>query len=80
MVDEPIWRPIDVDGETYYWTVYPSEQRVGDGPWMPIEYLNVSRKANTPGVGAGYPPGTAVSEEQAMALVRLAKVEGLELP
>jgi hypothetical protein len=78
-VDEPIWRRIDVDGETYNWTVYPSEQRVGDGPWMPIEYLNVSRMPNTAGIGAGYPPGTVVTEHQVMELVRLAKAEGLEL-
>lgn len=30
IADEPIWREIDVDGETYYWTVYPW----GDGPWI----------------------------------------------
>jgi hypothetical protein len=47
---------------------------------MPIEYLNVSRMPNTPGIGAGYPPGTIVTDQQAMELVRLAKAEGCELP
>ncbi len=71
---------MDVDGETYYWTAYPSEQKVGDGPWTPIDYLNVSRKPNASGIGMAYPPGTVITEQHAIDLVRLAKAEGRELP
>ena len=79
-MDAPTWHRINVDGEVYYWTVYPSEQQVGGGPWTPIEYLNVSRQPNTPGIGRGYPAGTVVTEQHAVDLVRLAKAELPEFP
>jgi hypothetical protein len=78
-VQSPSWHCIDVDGETYFWTTYPSQQRVGDGPRQPIEYVNVSRKPNTPGIGACHPPGTVITEQHAIDLVRLAKAEGRDL-
>ncbi len=77
---QTVWRSVDVDGETYYWTAYPSQQQVGHGPWEPIEYLTVSRRAETPGIGASHPAGAVVTEQHAIDLIRLAKVHGRTLP
>jgi hypothetical protein len=74
------WHRFDLDGERYYWTSYPSEHRVGDGPWQPDEYLTVSRSPNTPGVGMVLPAGTVVTEQHAIDLVRLAKAHGRKIP
>jgi hypothetical protein len=74
-VTSPVWHRFEIDGEAYYWTAYPSETRIGDGPWSPTEYLTVSRAADTPGVGQGFPSGTVVTEQNAIDLVRLVKSE-----
>jgi hypothetical protein len=79
-VQWPDWAPVTVDGETYYWTAYPSKRKVGDGPWEPVESLNVSRRPNTPGTGAAFPPGTVITEQHAIDLLKLAKAHGVDLP
>jgi hypothetical protein len=79
-VDSPAWRRFEIDGETYYWTAYPSQTRIGEGPWSPIEYLTVSRAVDTPGVGEGFPSGAVVTEQNAIDLVRLVKSERGALP
>jgi hypothetical protein len=79
-MDTPVWRSIDVDGETYYWTAYPSKSKQGDGPWQSIEYLTVSRRPWAPGAGASKPAGTLVTEEDAIELVRYFKQNGRNIP
>jgi hypothetical protein len=76
----PVWTSFNVDGETYYWTAYASERKVGDGPWEPIESLSVSRRPDTPGIGASHPVGTRITEQHAIDLVRLAKAHGRDFP
>jgi hypothetical protein len=75
-----VWHRFTVDGETYFWTAYPSELRSGDGPWQPTEYLTVSRAPDTAGIGRTFPVGTALAEEDAVDLVRLSKAHGTEVP
>jgi hypothetical protein len=79
-VDWPLWRGFEVDGETYYWTAYPSKKRTGEGPWEPVEYLTVSRRPESPGVGQAFPAGEAVTEQHAVGLVRRFKDNGREIP
>jgi hypothetical protein len=79
-VGPAVWKSFSVDGETYYWTAHASEQRAGDGAWEPIEYLTVSRRADSPGIGAAHPAGTLVTEQHAVDLVRLAKAHGRDFP
>jgi len=79
MVD-PEWRTIVVDGETFYWTAYPSEQQRDGGPWEPIEYLIVSHAPNTHGVGWALPAGTQVTEAHATKLVELMRARGRTIP
>ncbi len=55
----------------YYWSVYPSHEKKGEGAWVPNEYLNVRRHPDTPGAGQTFPRGTVVTEEHAVSLVRL---------
>jgi hypothetical protein len=74
------WHRFTVDGETYFWTAYASEQRSGDGPWESIEYLNVTRAPDAAGVGRTFPVGTALAEQDAVDLVRLCKAHGREVP
>jgi hypothetical protein len=75
-----VWHPFTVNGETYYWTAYPSSQKTGDGPWEPMEYLTVSRQPDTPGVGWPLPQGTQVTEAHAVELVRLVHADGRRVP
>jgi len=63
-----VWKSVVVDGETYYWTAYASEQRVDGGPFEPMEYLTVSRRPEMPGIGAVYPAGTRIAEQHAVDL------------
>jgi hypothetical protein len=82
----PDWAPVVFDGETYYWTSYSWSPRAEDGPVPeggpsgPIECLDISRQPNTPGTGRVFPPGTEVTEQDAVELLRLAKEHGVVLP
>jgi hypothetical protein len=76
----PVWHRFEVDGETYYWTTYASERRIGTVPLEPTEHLDVARAPNTPGVGHAYPPGTVVTEQHAIDLVRLVMFELRHFP
>jgi hypothetical protein len=79
-VGPAVWKMFSVDGETYHWTSYASEQRAGDGPWEPIEYMTVSRRSHAPGIGAVHPAGTIVTEQHAVDLIRRAKAHGRDFP
>ena len=74
------WHEFTVDGETYYWTAYRSMHRIDKGPWEPMEFLTVSRRADAPGVGEVLPVGTTVTEQHAAALVRRFKSAGRDIP
>ena len=76
----PAWHRFEVDGETYYWRTYPSEWRTGQGPWVGVESLEVSRQPDTPGVARSHPAGTTVTEEHAVELVRLFREGGRSIP
>jgi hypothetical protein len=74
-VTHPVWHRFEVDGETYYWRTYPSEQGVNGGSWEPIENLDVARLPDTPGVGQSFPAGTVVVEQDAIDLVRFVQTK-----
>jgi hypothetical protein len=74
------WRRVVVDGETFYWTAYPSKQQTDGGPWEPIEYLTVSRAPNTAGIGAVHPAGTRVTEAHAIEVIELVRAHGRTIP
>lgn len=61
-VGPTLWTSFSVGGERYYWTAYPSQQRVGDGPWEPIEFLTVSRRPDARGIATAHPVGTLITE------------------
>jgi hypothetical protein len=75
-----VWTSFVVDGETYYWTAYASARQVGNGPWAPVENLDVSRRPDTAGIGRTLPAGTLVTEQHAVDLVRLGKAHGKVFP
>jgi hypothetical protein len=77
---EPAWHRFQLDGETFYWRTYPSEQSVNGGSWAPIENLDVARLPDTPGVGRSFPAGTVVVEQHAIDLVRLVQTELPKFP
>jgi hypothetical protein len=77
---DPAWRRFVVDGEPFYWRTYPSKTRKSDGPWKPVENLDVTRIPDTPGVGRSLPAGAVVTEQDAIDLVRLFKDHGRQIP
>jgi hypothetical protein len=77
---EPKWHRFHVDGETFYWRTYSSRRRSGEEPEERCENLDVTRLPDARGVGTSFPDGTAIGEEHAVALVRLFKESGREIP
>jgi hypothetical protein len=77
---DPAWQRFAVDGEPFYWRTYPSKTCRNNGPWEPVETLDVTRIPDTPGIGRVLPAGTVVTEQDALDLVRLFKDDGREIP
>jgi hypothetical protein len=81
-VDDPAWRPFEVDGETFHWTAYSSTMRSTKkgsrepGPWEPMELLTVARAPNTRGAARVFPAGTIVTEADAAEFARMMKRDG----
>jgi hypothetical protein len=76
----PPWHRFHVDGETFHWRTYSSQQQSDEEPPERCENLDVARLPDAQGVGTSFPAGTLVGEEQAVALVRLFKERGRAIP
>jgi hypothetical protein len=79
-MDQPTWHKFLVDGESDFWTSYPSHAISEDQRTEPIEYLSVTRAAGNPGVGRSFPAGRPVTEQDAVDLIRTFESTGRRLP
>jgi hypothetical protein len=76
----PAWHQFEFEGDVYYWRTYPGEHRVGGGPLVASEKLDVAREPDAPGIGRSLPNGTVVTVEHAIEVVCIAKREPGRFP